>query len=81
MAGEPDIIEKCKKGHKAGAKKFKVHLDGFRSASAFGLGDSILVPAVIGWHSGNWHTNLALSLFAPTGQYDQNQAINLSKNF
>jgi len=45
------------------------------------LGDSILVPAVIGWHSGNWHTNLALSVFAPTGQYDQNQAINLSKNF
>jgi len=29
MAGEPDIIEKCKKGHKAGAKKFKVHLDGY----------------------------------------------------
>jgi arylsulfatase len=29
MAGEPDIVEKCKKGHKAGAKKFKVHLDGF----------------------------------------------------
>jgi hypothetical protein len=44
-----------------------------RSASTFGLGDSILVPAVIGWHSGNWHTNLALSVFAPTGQYDQNQ--------
>jgi len=52
-----------------------------RSASTFGLGDSILVPAVIGWHSGNWHTNLALSVFAPTGQYDPNQAINLSKNF
>jgi hypothetical protein len=52
-----------------------------RSASTFGLGDSILVPAVIGWHSGNWHTNFALSVFAPTGQYDQNQAINLSKNF
>jgi arylsulfatase len=28
MAGEPDIVEKCKKGHKAGDKKFKVHLDG-----------------------------------------------------
>jgi arylsulfatase len=27
-AGEPDIVEKCKKGHKAGAKTFKVHLDG-----------------------------------------------------
>jgi arylsulfatase len=29
MAGEPDIIEKCKKGHKAGDKTFKVHIDGY----------------------------------------------------
>jgi arylsulfatase len=28
-AGEPDIVEKCKKGYKAGNKTFKVHLDGF----------------------------------------------------
>jgi arylsulfatase len=28
-AGEPDIVEKVKKGHKAGAKTFKVYLDGF----------------------------------------------------
>jgi arylsulfatase len=27
-AGEPDIAEKCKKGHKVGNKTFKVHLDG-----------------------------------------------------
>ena len=28
-AGEPDIAEKLKKGHKAGSKTFKVHLDGY----------------------------------------------------
>ena len=28
-AGEPDIIEKLKKGHQAGDKNFKVHLDAF----------------------------------------------------
>ena len=28
-AGEPDIVEKVKKGHQAGTKSFKVHLDGF----------------------------------------------------
>ena len=28
-AGEPDIVEKCKKGYKAGNKTYKVHLDGF----------------------------------------------------
>jgi arylsulfatase len=29
MAGEPNIVEKCKKGHKAGDKAFKVHIDGY----------------------------------------------------
>jgi arylsulfatase len=28
-AGEPDIVEKCKKGYKVGNKTFKVYLDGF----------------------------------------------------
>ena len=28
-AGEPDIVEKVKTGHPAGAKTFKVHLDGY----------------------------------------------------
>jgi arylsulfatase A-like enzyme len=29
MAGDPDIVEKCKKGHQAAGKTFKVHIDGF----------------------------------------------------
>ncbi len=29
MAGDPDNVEKCKKGYKAGDKKFRVHLDGY----------------------------------------------------
>ncbi len=28
-AGEPDIVEKCKKGYTIGKKTYKVHLDGF----------------------------------------------------
>ena len=28
-AGEPDIVEKCKKGYTVGNKTFKVHLDGY----------------------------------------------------
>ncbi len=28
-AGEPDIVEKLKKGHKAGKKTFRVHIDGY----------------------------------------------------
>ena len=29
VAGEPDIVGKLKKGHKAGNKTFKVHIDGY----------------------------------------------------
>jgi arylsulfatase A-like enzyme len=29
VAGEPDIVEKCKKGHKARDRTYKVHLDGY----------------------------------------------------
>ena len=29
MAGEPDIVEKCKKGYKPGGRTFKVHIDGY----------------------------------------------------
>ena len=29
IAGEPDIADKLKKGHRAGNKTFKVHLDGY----------------------------------------------------
>jgi arylsulfatase len=29
VAGEPDIVEKLKKGHKAGKKTFRVHIDGY----------------------------------------------------
>ena len=34
-AGEPDIVEKCKKGYKAGDKTYKVHLDGFNLMPLF----------------------------------------------
>ena len=33
-AGEPDIVEKCKKGYKAGDKTFKIHLDGYNLTDA-----------------------------------------------
>ncbi len=34
-AGEPNIKEKLLKGHKAGKKKFKVHLDGYNMLALF----------------------------------------------
>jgi arylsulfatase len=29
LAGEPDIVEKCKKGYKGGDKTYRVHIDGY----------------------------------------------------
>jgi len=29
MAGEPNIVEKCKRGHRVGNKTYKVHIDGY----------------------------------------------------
>src|SRR5215510_10763098 len=34
-AGDPNIVEECLKGHKAGDKSFKVHLDGYNLIPAF----------------------------------------------
>jgi hypothetical protein len=52
-----------------------------RSASAFGFGDIVLVPAFLGWHAGDWYANFAVSIFAPTGEYNENQPLSLSKHF
>lgn len=38
-------------------------------ATAGGLGDIIVSPAVLSWHSGNWHWAAALDLYLPTGKY------------
>jgi arylsulfatase len=34
-AGEPDIVEKLKKGHKAGTRTFKVYIDGYNQLPLF----------------------------------------------
>ncbi len=44
-AGEPDIKEKLKKGHKAGDKTFKLHLDGYNFLPYF-KGDEEKGPRV-----------------------------------
>src|SRR5579863_499638 len=52
-----------------------------RSASAVGFGDIALVPLLLGWRSGDWSANFALSIIAPTGEYNENQPVSLSKHF
>ncbi len=52
-----------------------------RTASAFGFGDIVLVPLILGWRNGDWSANFTLSVIAPTGEYDENQPVSLSKHF
>jgi arylsulfatase len=42
-AGEPDVVAKCRAGHRAGNKTFKVHLDGFNLMPFF-KGDAKEAP-------------------------------------
>jgi hypothetical protein len=50
------------------------------------LGDSILVPAIFGWHDGLFNWSLALNVYVPTGAYAsarqnlQNGTLNLGRN-
>jgi arylsulfatase A-like enzyme len=68
-AGEPDIVEKCRKGYKAGDKTFKVHLDGFNLIPCFkGEVKESPRPGFIYWSDdgdlmalryGNWKVHFA----------------------
>ncbi len=52
-----------------------------RRTATSGLGDLFLMPLLLGWHRDDWYGNLALSVFAPTGQYNPAQPVSLSKHF
>jgi hypothetical protein len=43
------------------------------------IGDSILQPAILGWHDGDLNWNLAMNVYIPTGAYQQRQ-LNLGRN-
>jgi hypothetical protein len=43
------------------------------SPSTAGLADSLIIPAQIGWHDGDFHWSTALYVYAPTGPYHLNQ--------
>jgi hypothetical protein len=43
------------------------------------VADSIIMPLNLSWHSGNWHTNAGLSIYAPTGPYSRGN-LNIGRN-
>jgi hypothetical protein len=46
-----------------------------------GLGDIIVDPFILSWHSKNWHVATGLDIFMPTGAYDKVDIANLSRNY
>ncbi|MEJ0041123.1 MAG: transporter [Rhizomicrobium sp.] len=45
----------------------------FASPNTADLADSLIIPALIGWHDGNFHWSTALYIYAPTGPYHDGQ--------
>jgi hypothetical protein len=61
-----------------------VHLDvrvNGTSDSKVGLGDIIIDPVVLSWHSKNWHFASGVDIYVPTGAYDRNDLANIGRNY
>ena len=51
------------------------------SDSTFGLGDILVEPAVLGWHTDRWDVAAAAGVWAPTGRFSLQDAANPGKGF
>lgn len=49
--------------------------------SRAGLGDIIIDPFILSWHTKNWHFATGLDIYLPTGRYDKNDLANISRNY
>ena len=46
-----------------------------------GVGDIIVDPCILGWHSKNFHVITGLDIYVPTGSYDENRLANAGRNY
>jgi hypothetical protein len=46
-----------------------------------GFGDLTLIPVMLGWKNGPWQYDLALSIYAPTGEYEVGRLANPGLNY
>ena len=47
----------------------------------FGLGDIIVDPIILGWHSKNIHATVGLDIYIPSGSYNQDRLANIGRNY
>jgi hypothetical protein len=52
-----------------------------RNDSASGLGDMTLIPAMFAWKEESWQYSAFLSIYAPTGQYEEGRLANPGLNY
>lgn len=52
-----------------------------RRDSASGVGDLLLIPAMLAWKSGFWQTNVLLPVYVPTGEYEKGRLANPGLNY
>ena len=62
-----------------GQYSLDIPLSGEASESGNGVGD-MTVTGLLGWHNGRLHYMAMLNVYAPTGKYDEEQAVNMGKN-
>jgi len=51
------------------------------SQSKTGIGDIIIDPFILSWHSKNWHFATGLDIYIPTGAFDKNRLANVGRNY
>jgi hypothetical protein len=54
---------------------------GVMSDDKIGLGDIIVDPFILSWHFKNWHLATGVDIYMPTGSYDREDFVNISRNY
>ena len=52
-----------------------------RSGSRTAIGDFMLAPLLLGWHSDKLHQTFGIEGFLPTGSYDKGRPVNSGRNY
>ncbi len=52
-----------------------------RSQTKTGIGDIIVDPFILSWHSKNWHAVTGLDVYMPTGPYATSDLANIGRNY
>lgn len=54
---------------------------GGQSDDRFGLGDIVVDPLILAWHSKNFHVVTGVDIIVPVGTYDKDRQVNIGRNY